>query len=118
LLKQLQHPYPALAEGQSCISRCNQNQKERENERETGRLQPSRHIKTALHMQSAATGQAQVQIGLYDAGKSISYYGGLLRAFLHLNMMVPVAAEDWFSRIKENSTSAGVGEFPAGHSAV
>src|ERR1700730_5166961 len=42
LLKQLQHSCPALAEGQGCISRCNQNQRERENERETGRLQPSR----------------------------------------------------------------------------
>jgi hypothetical protein len=52
-----------------------------------------RHIKAALHMQNAATGEAQVQIGPYDAGKSISYYGELLRAFLHLNMMIPVAAE-------------------------
>ena len=59
-----------------------------------------RHIKAALHMQNAATWQAQVRIGRYDAGKSISYYGELLRAFSHLNMMIPVAAEDWF-RIKK-----------------
>ena len=54
----------------------------------------------------------KVQIGSYDAGKSVSYYGELLRAFLHLNMMIPIAAEDWFSRIKENGTSASVGKFP------
>ena len=71
------------------------------------------HIKAALHMKDSSTGQAQVQIGPYDAGKSVSYYGELLRAFLHLNMMIPVAAEDWFSRIKENGTSASVGEFPS-----
>jgi len=73
-----------------------------------------RHIKAALHMKDFATGQAQVQIGPYDVGKSVSYYGELLRAFLHLTMMIPVAAEDWFSRIKENGTSASVGEFPSG----
>jgi hypothetical protein len=77
-----------------------------------------RHIKAALHMKDPATGQAQVQIGPYDAGKSISYYGELLRAFLHLNMMIPVAAEDWFSRIKESGTSASVGEFPFGNPAT
>jgi len=73
-----------------------------------------RHIKAALHMKDSAIGQAQVQIGPYDAGKSVSYYGELLRAFLHLNMMIPVAAEDWFSRIKDNGTSGSVGELPSG----
>jgi hypothetical protein len=67
-----------------------------------------RHIKAALHMKNTSTGHAQIQIGPYDANKSVSYYGEVLRAFLHLNMMIPVAAEDWFSRIKENGTSAGV----------
>lgn len=71
-----------------------------------------RHIKAALRMKDSATGQAKVQIGPHDIGKSVSYYGELLRAFLHLNMMIPVAAEDWFSRIKNNGTSARVGEFP------
>jgi hypothetical protein len=70
-----------------------------------------RHIKAALHMKNSATGQAQVHIGPHDTGKSVSYYGELLRAFLHLNMMIPVAAEDWFSRIK-NGTSSDVAEFP------
>jgi hypothetical protein len=77
-----------------------------------------RHIKAALHMKDPATGQAQVQIGPHDAGKSVSYYGELLRAFVHLNMMIPVAAEDWFSRIKESGTSADVGEFPFGNPAT
>jgi hypothetical protein len=77
-----------------------------------------RHIKAALHMKDPATGQAQVQIGPYDAGKSVSYYGELLRAFVHLNMMIPVAAEDWFSRIKESGTSSDVGEFPFGNPAT
>jgi hypothetical protein len=71
-----------------------------------------RHIKAAIHMKDSKTGHAQVQIGPYDVDKSISYYGELLRAFLHLNMMIPVAAGDWFSRIKENGTSASVGQFP------
>ena len=72
-----------------------------------------RHIKAALRMKDSATGQAQVLIGPHDAGKSVSYYGELLRAFLHLNMMIPVAAEDWFSRIPNNGKSATVAEFPS-----
>lgn len=69
-----------------------------------------RHIKAALRMENAMTGSATIQIGSYDPDKSIGYYGELLRAFLHLNMMIPVASEDWFRRIKANGSSAGFGE--------
>ncbi len=44
-------------------------------------------------------------------GKSISYYGQALRAFRHLNLIIPVAAEDWFSRLKQNGASSGIGAF-------
>jgi hypothetical protein len=56
-------------------------------------------------MKDSATGQAQVQIAPSDINKSVSAYGELLRAFLQLNMMISVAAKDWFSRIEENGTS-------------
>lgn len=72
-----------------------------------------RHIKAALQMKDSATGQAQVMIGPHDVGKSVSYYGELLRAFLHLNMMIPVAAGDWFSRLQEKPPSTNVAEVPS-----
>jgi len=72
-----------------------------------------RHIKVALRMKDSATGQGQVMIGPYDVDKSVSYYGELLRAFLHLNMMIPVAAGDWFSRIEKNPPSTNVAEVPS-----
>jgi hypothetical protein len=60
-----------------------------------------RHMKAALKMLDRETGNAQLQIGAKDAEKPLSYYGELLRAFRHLNMMIPVAAEDWLSRLRE-----------------
>lgn len=60
-----------------------------------------------------ASGARQVQIAPYDTGKTISYYGELHRAFRHINLMIPVAAEDWFRRLKANGSSAGFGELGA-----
>jgi hypothetical protein len=73
-----------------------------------------RHIKAALAVKDSASAMAQVQIAPYDTGKTISYYGELLRAFRHINLMIPVAAEDWFSRLKANGSSASFGELGSG----
>jgi hypothetical protein len=73
-----------------------------------------RHIKAAFATQDSARAMAQVQIAPYDTGKTISYYGEILRAFRHINMMIPVAAADWFSRLQTNGTSAGFGEIGSG----
>lgn len=59
-----------------------------------------RHIKAAIELLDSKTGHAELRIGPRDVGKLIGYYGELLRAFRHLNMMIPVAAEDLFSRLK------------------
>jgi hypothetical protein len=69
-----------------------------------------RHIKAALDLADPESGHAQLQIGARDMDKPIRYYGELLRAFRHLNMMIPVAAEDWFSRLKKNP-APGIGAF-------
>jgi hypothetical protein len=61
-----------------------------------------RHILAALSMKDAGTREAQVQIGPNDSDKPLRYYGEPLRAFLHLNMMLPVAVEECFARIKAN----------------
>lgn len=63
-----------------------------------------RHMKAAVKMVDSETHRAELQIGPKDLGKSLGYYGELLRAFRHLNMMIPVAAEDWLSRLRENGT--------------
>ncbi len=58
-----------------------------------------RHMKAAIELIDEKTGEAELCIGPGDTGKSLSYYGEMLRAFLHLNVMIPVAAEDWFDRL-------------------
>jgi hypothetical protein len=70
-----------------------------------------RHIKAALEMIDQEMGHAQLQIGPYDLGKSISYYGEPLRAFLHINLMIPVAAEDWFCRLRQTGVPPNIGTF-------
>jgi hypothetical protein len=59
-----------------------------------------RHIMAAVEILDSQSGDAELRIEPHDFDKPISYYGELLRAFLHLNLMIPVAAEDWFSRLK------------------
>jgi hypothetical protein len=71
-----------------------------------------RHIKAALHMDDPGTGEGRVAIGGCDYGKPLSYYGEVVRAFLHMNMMIPVATEDWFSRIASISPIGVVGSNP------
>jgi hypothetical protein len=70
-----------------------------------------RHIKAALEVIDRDTGHVELRIGAKDVGKSISYYGQALRAFRHLNLIIPVAAEDWFSRLKQNEASSEIGAF-------
>jgi hypothetical protein len=70
-----------------------------------------RHIQAALEVIDRETGHVQIQIGAQDVGKSIGYYGETLRAFRHLNLIIPVAAGDWFSRLQQNSPSPGIGAF-------
>ena len=70
-----------------------------------------RHIKAALEVIDRDMGHVQLKIGAQDVGKSISYYGEVLRAFRHLCLIIPVAAEDWFSRLKEDGASSAIGAF-------
>jgi hypothetical protein len=71
----------------------------------------NRHMKAALELIDRESGHVRLQIGAHDGGKPISYYGEGLRAFRHLNLMIPVAAEDWFSRLKQNGASSSIGAF-------
>ena len=71
----------------------------------------NRHMQAALKLIDRESGHVQLQIGPYDVGKSTTYYGELLRAFRHLNMMIPVAAADWFSRIEKNRSPTSIGAF-------
>jgi hypothetical protein len=71
----------------------------------------NRHMKAALRVIDKAAGRVELQIGAHDVGRSVGYYGELLRAFCHLNMMIPVAAADWFSRLKQPSASSSIGTF-------
>lgn len=57
-----------------------------------------RHIMAAFN--GIENNIARIAIGPKDADKTLSYYDEPLRAFLHINMMIPVAAEDWFQRLK------------------
>jgi hypothetical protein len=70
-----------------------------------------RHIKAALDVSDRENHHVELQIGPHDVGKPLTYYGELLRAFRHLNMMIPVAAEDWFSRLERNPETPSIGAF-------
>lgn len=67
----------------------------------------SRHMNATLA--SRGNGRAAVFIGPQDFEKDLSYYGELLRAFMHLNMMIPVACEDWFQRIRKENKPMTLG---------
>ncbi len=60
-----------------------------------------RHILAAI---DGEAGETAVRIGPCDADKPDGYYREMLSAFLHVNMMIPVAAEDWLSRLGAPST--------------
>jgi hypothetical protein len=62
----------------------------------------NRHIQAALELKDKATGHVEVQIGPYDLNQPLAYYGEVVRAFRHITMMIPVAAEDWLSQLKIN----------------
>lgn len=68
----------------------------------------NRHMLATL--ESRGDGHASVVIQAQDFEKCLGYYGELLSAFLHLNMMVPIACEDWFQRMREGNelTTLGV----------
>jgi hypothetical protein len=70
-----------------------------------------RHMQAALELVDRKSGHVRLLIGPHDVGKSISYYGELLRAFRHLNLMIPVAAEDWLSRLKQSGAYSSIGAF-------
>lgn len=63
-----------------------------------------RHIEAAVEVVDDATCRAEVRIGLCDVDKPDGYCREMLDAFLHLNMMIPIAAENWFSRTGGPST--------------
>ena len=67
-------------------------------------------MKAALHVIDSAERRANLEIGPQDMERPISYYGEILRAFRHLNMMIPVAAADWFSRLQAGP-AGGVAAF-------
>lgn len=71
----------------------------------------NRHMKAALRLVDEASGRVEIQIGPRDIGRTIGYYGEMLRAFRHLNMMIPVAAGDWFSRLEATGLTASIGAF-------
>jgi hypothetical protein len=71
----------------------------------------NRHMKAALRVVDRAAGRVELQIGARDMGRSVGYYGELLRGFRHLNMMIPVAAADWFARLKQPAASSSIGAF-------
>jgi hypothetical protein len=75
-----------------------------------------RHMKAALSVDNELSGMGAIIISPYDVDKPIGYYGELLRAFLHINMMIPVAAADWFTRIDADGSSVSFGEVPQGES--
>jgi hypothetical protein len=66
----------------------------------------NRHMKAALRVIDESSGRLEIQIGPRDLERPIGYYGELLRAFRHLNMMIPVAAADWFSCLAQPDTSS------------
>jgi hypothetical protein len=66
----------------------------------------NRHMKAALLSTDEGL---QLVIGPQDVGKPLSYYGEMLRAFCHLTMMIPVAAEDWLSRLQNIRSDLGIG---------
>jgi hypothetical protein len=68
----------------------------------------NRHMKAAVRMVDQAAGRAELLIGARDVGRSISYYGEMLRAFRHLTMIIPVAAGDWFSRLQDADEAPAV----------
>lgn len=69
----------------------------------------NRHIKAAFKLsETGAARSVELVIGPEDIGRPLAYYGEMLRAFRHLTMMIPVAAEDWFERLKGGKVSAGI----------
>ena len=58
------------------------------------------HMHAAIEMKNEKTGLMEIQIGPYDFDKPIAYYAELVRPFLHITMMIPVAAADWSSNLK------------------
>ena len=61
-----------------------------------------RHIDSSFN--SRVDNLGQICIGPSDPDRSIGYYENPLQAFLHVNMMIPVAAQDWFERLKQGKT--------------
>lgn len=69
----------------------------------------NRHIHAVVHFKDEEFTNATLAIGKKDFNKPLGYYGELLHAFRHVNMMLPVACEDWFSRINNNNSSVNFG---------
>jgi hypothetical protein len=69
----------------------------------------NRHMKAAIRSTDEGL---QLVIGSQDVEKPLSYYGEMLRAFRHLTMMIPVAAEDWLSRLQNIRGDLAIGSLP------
>jgi hypothetical protein len=63
-----------------------------------------RHIKSALRIEDSATGKAQIFIGPNNPEHVLSDFKEMLDAFLHINMMIVVAVQDWFARFDNFKT--------------
>lgn len=61
-----------------------------------------RHIQAALSLQDKGAGKVELRLGPHDIDKPLAYYGEAVRAFRHITMMIPIAAGDWFERLKSN----------------
>lgn len=57
-----------------------------------------RHIEAALSIKDSSTGLAEIMIGPNNPRHTLGDFRELLESFLHITMMIGVAAKDWFER--------------------
>ena len=57
-----------------------------------------RHIQAALSITDRRTGEAQIMIGPNNPSHALGDHREMLEAFLHVNQMIIVSAEDWLVR--------------------
>lgn len=73
-----------------------------------------RHIFAALESNDEKPGEFAFAIGPGDRDKPDSYYQEIMAAFLHINMMIRIAAEDWLDMLVAAAASAKVDGRPEG----
>jgi hypothetical protein len=57
-----------------------------------------RHIQASLSMKDASIGLAEIMIGPNNPRHTLGEFRELLESFLHMTMMIAVAAKDWFEQ--------------------